>query len=135
MTAYAFIISNIILNSISAFFLILAFIQIKKKQKEKHKRLIFIAVFFSSLFLISYVCSHLIGERQPLHLVGMTKLIFYTILISHVPLAVLNVFLVPRTLYLGITQKYDKHRKLAPWAFWIWLYVSITGVFIFLLQC
>jgi putative membrane protein len=135
MTAYNFIISNIILNSISIFFLVLAFVMIKKKQKEWHKRFIFTAVFFSLLFLISYVCSHLIGERQPLHLFGLTKIIFYSILISHIPLAMLNVFLVPRTLYLGVCGAFEKHRKLAPWTFLNWIYVSITGVIIFLLQC
>jgi putative membrane protein len=91
--------------------------------------------FFSILFLISYVCSHLIGERIPLQLSGIIKIFFYTILITHVPLAIFNVFLVPRTLYLGLTGQYDKHRQLAPWAFNIWLYVSITGVIIYLLQC
>jgi putative membrane protein len=135
MSAYNFIISNIILNSISAIFLLLAFVQIKKGQKELHKRSIFTAVFFSTLFLISYVCSHLIGERSPLQLTGITKTIFYTILVSHVPLAIANVFLVPRTLYLAISGKFDQHRSLAPWTFGIWMYVSTTGVMIFLIQC
>jgi putative membrane protein len=135
MTANTFIISNIIFNSLSFLFLVLAVIQIKKKQVIWHKRFIFVATFFSILFLISYVCSHLIGERNPLQLNGITKTIFYAILITHIPLAVLNLYLVPRTIYLGLTGNNEKHRKLAPWTFGIWSYVSVTGILVFLFQC
>jgi putative membrane protein len=135
MTAQTFIIFNIIFNSFATIFLLAAIYQIKKKNNiVLHKRFIFTAVLFSILFLTSYLCSHFLVEREPLKLEGLLRTVFFVILATHTPLAVANLILIPKTIYLAITKQLDRHRKIAPWTFGIWLYVASTGIIIFLLQ-
>lgn len=135
MTAHTFIIFNIAFNSCATIFLLAAVFQIKRKNNvELHKRFIFIAVFFSVLFLTSYLCSHFLVEREPLKIEGFTRALFFIILVTHTPLAVVNLILIPRTIYFGLTKQIQRHKKIAPWTFAVWLYVAVTGIIIFLLQ-
>ena len=87
----------------------------------------------SVLFLISYVIYHANAGSKPFTKHGWIRPVYFTILISHIILAFVIVPLALRTLYLAWRERFDKHRRIAKITFPIWLYVSVTGVLIYLM--
>tara|TARA_B100001029_G_C15040061_1_gene442958 strand:- start:1261 stop:1779 length:519 start_codon:yes stop_codon:yes gene_type:complete len=123
---------NSILNSITTVLLILAFIAIKNKKIEIHKRLNLAAFSTSAMFLVTYVIYHWF-KAGPKSYEGEFKTIYFIILFSHIILAAIILPMALITLYRGWQNQIQKHQKIAKITFPLWLYVSITGVIIYLM--
>ena len=124
---------NALLNTTCTALLIAAFVQVKRGNVDAHRRLILMAVTTSVLFLISYLTYHAqIGSR---HFTGegWIRPVYFAILISHTVLAAVIVPLVIITLRRGLRMDVDRHRAIARITLPLWLYVSVTGVVIYLL--
>lgn len=124
---------NAIFNSFTTVFLITAFYFIKKKNIRMHRRFIFAAFGSTALFLITYLTYHSLAPSTSFGGEGLIKIIYYFILITHIVLAAPTVFLALLTMVRGLNMQVEKHRKIARWTMPIWLYVSITGVLVYLM--
>ena len=124
---------NASLNSVSAIFLIVGYIFIRQKKIAAHKNCMLAAFSVSVLFLISYVIYHANAGSTPFTKQGWIRPVYFTILISHIILAFLIVPLSLRTLYLAWRERFEQHRRIAKITFPVWLYVSVTGVIIYLM--
>lgn len=122
---------NAILNFSSACFLVLGFIFIKQKNIQKHKICMIAAVCTSVFFLICYLIYHYLHGSTKYPHQGWTRILYFSILISHTILATAIVPFVLRTFWLGLKRVDEKHRKISKITFPLWLYVSITGVIIY----
>jgi uncharacterized membrane protein YozB (DUF420 family) len=124
---------NAFLNSTSAIFLIVGYLFIKFGRIEAHRNCQVTAVVTSTLFLISYLTYHYYhGETAfPGH--GIVRPIYFTILITHVILAIVIVPMVLITLYRATRADFTRHRRIARWTLPLWLYVSVTGVIVYLM--
>jgi putative membrane protein len=124
---------NAALNATAAVLLVWGWVEIKRRREQAHKRLMLTAFGVSSAFLACYLLYHFkVGHVKFAGPEGVRKL-YYAILLSHVLLAVTVPVLAGVTIYLGIADRRSKHRQLARWTFPIWLYVSITGVVIYVM--
>lgn len=119
---------NALINTCVAFCLSLGFYYIKSKQIKKHRVMMFSAFALSSLFLILYVIYHSLSEPTKYGGVGILKILYYFILLSHILLSAIIVPFVLFTIYYAISNQIDKHRKLAKYTFPMWMYVAVTGV-------
>lgn len=124
---------NAMLNGTCFILLLLSFYYVKQKQYNTHRKINIIAFFLSALFLISYVVYHYLVPETPFGGAGWLKGFYYTILISHIILAAIVLPLVLWSFYYGLTDNRLKHRKIVRWSFPIWLYVTFTGVLVYLL--
>lgn len=124
---------NALLNATSAVFLVLGRIAIGRRDRETHRRWMIAAFVTSSLFLVSYLTRVMLtGTHRDPHQ-GLVHVVYLVVLSSHMVLAMLVVPLVLRTLWLARKKRFDAHRRLARWTLPIWLYVSVTGVLVYLL--
>ena len=120
-----------VLNGSTAVLLVLALIQVKNKNYSAHKKATIIAFILSSIFLVSYVISKIEHPPTPYQGEGFMRYLYFFILISHI---VLSMFVIPLalfSLYRGLTDDREKHKKISKWTFPIWLYVAITGVLVY----
>jgi putative membrane protein len=124
---------NAWINGITAVVLIAAFLAIKNKNIVLHKKLMFAAFFLSALFLILYVAYHSTSEPAIFGGTGTIKNIYYSILITHVVLAAAIIPLVLMSYSRALSEKFAGHKKIARWTLPLWLYVSITGVIVYLM--
>ena len=108
---------------------------IRRRHIEAHKRLMIAAFITSTLFLISYLYYHLVLRVGVTHFrgQGISRPIYFSILISHTFLAAVVVPFILITLYRGLKGKFARHRAIARYTFPIWMYVSVTGVVIFVM--
>jgi putative membrane protein len=121
---------NAILNSITTLLLIYAFMLIRQKDINGHKRVMLSAFGFSTLFLISYVIYHWFKAGPKLY-IGEWNTFYYAILFSHIVLAIIVIPLALISFYRGWNNQINKHRTIVKVAYPVWLYVSITGVMIY----
>ncbi len=124
---------NATLNGMTFISLLLALIAIKRKKVKLHRNLIFAALTFTGIFLGSYLLYHFTTPSTRFGGVGLIKVIYLIILISHIILAALIVPLALLTVARGLNMKVEQHRKIAKWVMPIWLYVSFTGVLIYIM--
>ena len=124
---------NATLNTISCMLLITGYVLIRQRKITAHKNCMLAAFGVSVLFLISYVIYHANAGSKPFTKHGWIRPVYFTILISHIILAFVIVPLALRTLYLAWRERFDAHRRVAKITFPIWLYVSVTGVLIYLM--
>jgi protein SCO1/2 len=125
---------NALLNAICATLLLVALGLILTKRVRGHKMVMVTALALSALFLVSYLTYHItIGGGTPFPGVGLTRLVYFTILISHVVLAVVMVPLVLLAVRRAFRKQFHRHAALARVAYPIWLYVSITGVVVYVM--
>jgi uncharacterized membrane protein YozB (DUF420 family) len=124
---------NATLNAISAVLLAVGYVLIRSRRIDAHRRVMIAAFTTSSLFLICYVIYHAqVGSvRFPRQ--GFVRPIYYGILITHVTLAATVPPLAIITLSRGLKARFDRHRAIARWTLPIWLYVSVTGVLVYVL--
>lgn len=124
---------NATLNGISAILLVIGFSLIRRRRIDAHKRVMISAFVVSSLFLVCYLVYHFkVGSvRYPTP--GIVRDIYYVILATHVLLAFTVPVLAIITLSRALRARFDKHRKIARWTLPIWLYVSVTGVIVYLM--
>lgn len=124
---------NAIINTLVTFTLIFGFWAIRvKRNKSLHQTFMLISVVLSTLFLVSYVTYHFIMPHVNSCHEGIIKYIYYFILITHIILAAIILPMVLYTLYFSAFGHYERHKKLARFTFPLWLYVSITGVLVYL---
>jgi uncharacterized membrane protein YozB (DUF420 family) len=112
---------------------VLAYRAIRRLDVERHRRLMLAAASVSAAFLVCYLTYHARVGSVRFTGQGPVRPLYFAILISHTILAAAIVPLVLRTLYLGLRRRDDRHRRIARWTFPIWLYVSVTGVVIYLM--
>ena len=124
---------NAVINSLTAILLVIGFLFIQNKNVAAHRRTMTAAFVLGSLFLVSYVLYHLSNESTAFGGEGLIRPIYYFLLISHIVLSVVVVWFVLRAVYFAYSNQIAEHKKAVRWAFPIWLYVSITGVVVYLL--
>src|SRR5436190_7440677 len=122
---------NATLNGTSAVLLVTAHTMIQRSKIAAHRALMLAAVATSSLFLISYLYYHWHVGSVRFQGHGLSRPVYFTILISHTILAATIVPLVVITLIRALRERFDKHRAIARWTYPLWLYVSVTGVVIY----
>jgi putative membrane protein len=124
---------NAIFNSFTFIFLLMALYAILQKNIALHRRFIFAAFTTTALFLISYVTYHYLAESTSYGGEGPIRYIYFFILITHILLAIIIVPLALMTVARGLNMQVEKHRKIARWTMPLWLYVSLTGVIVYLM--
>jgi len=124
---------NASLNTISFVLLISGYVCIRKGRIKAHKRLMVSAFCVSVLFFISYLTYRFLGEEKKFGGRGWIRAVYFFILITHIALALSVPVLATRTLYLALRGRFEQHRRIARITFPIWVYVSITGVLVYLL--
>ena len=124
---------NATLNGISGILLLIGYTCIRTRRIELHRKFMIAAFTASALFLVCYVIYHAQVGSVRFTRQGFVRPIYFTILITHVTLAALVLPLAIVTLSRGLAAKYQVHRKIARWTFPIWLYVSVTGVLVYVL--
>jgi putative membrane protein len=136
---------NAIINSIVSVLLVAALLAVKAKRYTQHKKLMLTAMFLSVLFLVSYICHHLLAgdtifgdldhdgilsEAEKSH-VGSARILYRLVLFTHIPLAGLILPFILFTAYRAMVGEWEKHKKLARITWPVWLYVAITGVLVY----
>ena len=124
---------NASLNATCAVLLLTAYGFIRRRRIKAHRNTMLAAAVVATLFLTSYVIYHLQVGATTFPGTGPVRTLYFAILIPHTLLAVANVPLVVITLYRGLSKRYVQHRKIARWTLPVWLYVSVTGVAIYVL--
>lgn len=124
---------NAIFNGTAFLCLIAALAAVKKKNINRHRAFTTAAMVLSVLFLVSYVAFHSMVESTSYGGEGGIRYLYFFILISHILLSAIIVPLVLFTYARGLAMKVEKHRKLAKITFPIWLYVTLTGVIVYLM--
>ena len=124
---------NATLNGTAALLLAAGYVLIRTGRQEAHKRCMLGALTASVLFLVSYVIYHANTGSRPFPGTGPVRIVYFTILITHVVLAVTIVPLALITANRGLRAHFDRHVRIARWTLPLWLYVSVTGVVIYLM--
>ena len=124
---------NATLNAIAAVLLIYGYTLIRRRRIDQHRRVMLAAFATSALFLVSYVIYHANAGSRPFTGQGPVRTVYFAILISHVILAAAILPLSLITLVRALRERFDRHRIIARWTLPIWLYVSVTGVIIYLM--
>jgi uncharacterized membrane protein YozB (DUF420 family) len=128
---------NASLNALASVLLIAGYVLIKRRQEAAHKWLMLACFAVSVVFLASYLTYHFNipggSKRFPSYPPDVVRYGYYGLLLTHVVLAATVPFLAIATIWLGLANRREAHRKLAWWTFPIWLYVSITGVVVYLM--
>ncbi len=126
---------NATLNGISGLFLVAGWLMIRSNRTRPHIVMMSCALVSSTLFLAGYVTNHILrhGLVTRFTAQGAIRLVYFTLLISHTFLAAVTAPLVICTVIPALKARYDRHRRLARWTLPIWLYVSVTGVIVYLM--
>jgi putative membrane protein len=124
---------NATLNAIAAVLLVTGYVLIRRGRIRQHRRVMLAAFTTSALFLVSYVTYHANAGSRPFAGQGPIRIVYFGILISHVILAAAILPLALITLTHGLRERFDRHVPIARWTLPIWLYVSVTGVLVYLM--
>ncbi|MEP7373810.1 MAG: DUF420 domain-containing protein [Chitinophagaceae bacterium] len=144
---HIFALFNALINSVIAVLLVLALLAVKKKKYKTHKRLMLTAMLLSILFLLSYICHHLLAgdtrfgdidhngilSEAEKTTAGSLRIIYYIILGTHIPLAGIILPFILFAAYRALIGEYSKHKKLARITWPVWFYVAVTGVIVYVL--
>lgn len=144
---HVFAAANALLNSCVAILLVAGLVAVKKRNYLLHKKLMIAAIILSLLFLVSYICHHLftgdtkygdidhngIVSEDEKTLAGSIRLVYYFILLTHIPLAGIILPFILFTAYRSLTGEYEKHKKLARITWPVWLYVAVTGIIVYIM--
>ena len=124
---------NATLNATCAILLTIGWILIKRGRLRQHRAVMIAAVCTSALFLASYLIYHAQVGSVRFRGTGVIRTVYFSVLLTHTVLAVVIVPMVLVTLSRGLSGKYDPHRRIARWTLPIWLYVSVTGVIVYVM--
>ncbi len=139
--------ANAIINSMVAVLLLAGLFTAKQKKYELHKKIMLTAISLSVFFLLSYIAHHLLAgdtkygdlnhdgivSLDEKTLAGNLRMVYYFILITHIPLAAIILPFILFTAYRALTGEYDKHKKLVRITWPVWFYVAVTGVVVYLM--
>ena len=123
---------NAALNATAAVLLVWGYTLIRRKRIQTHRKVMLAAFATSSLFLICYIVYHAQVGSVRFAKTGSIRTVYLSILATHTLLAATVPVLAVITLSRGLAARFDKHRKIARWTLPIWLYVSVTGVVVYL---
>ena len=124
---------NATLNGLAGILLVIGYVLIRRGRWQQHRAVMLCAFATSTLFLVSYVVYHAnVGSRR-FGGQGPIRIVYFSILITHVILAAAIVPLALVTLSRGLRARYDRHARIARWTLPLWLYVSVTGVVVYLM--
>lgn len=121
------------LNAISSVFLIAGFIAIRGGNWRRHRACMLAALVASGLFLAVYLVYHFNSGLARFGGEGPVRIFYFVFLIVHVVMAVVIVPLVPVTVFRALRERFDRHRRIARWTFPIWLYVTVSGVVVYVM--
>lgn len=124
---------NATLNAIAAVLLVIGYVLIRRGRIQQHRRVMLAAFCTSALFLISYLTYHANVGSRPFTGQGPIRAVYFTILITHVILAAAILPMALITLNFALRSRFDRHLRIARWTLPIWLYVSVTGVIVYLM--
>lgn len=124
---------NASLNALASVFLVVGYILIRSGRRDAHKRCMLLALTTSALFLASYVIYHANAGSVPFRGVGAIRAVYFAVLIPHVILAITILPLALLTAARGLRGDYGRHVRIARWTLPLWLYVSVTGVVVYLM--
>ena len=124
---------NAVINSLVSALLLAGLISIKRKAYLMHKRIMMTSIFFSVLFLISYICHHLLSQDTKFGGTGAIRYIYFFILSTHIVLAAFILPFILFTAYRALIAEWPAHKKIARITWPIWFYVSVTGVIVYFL--
>jgi uncharacterized membrane protein YozB (DUF420 family) len=124
---------NATLNGIAMVLLLTGYACIRRRRITAHRRTMIGAFATSVLFLISYLVYHANAGSRPFPGTGTIRTIYFVILISHIVLAAIVPLLAAVTLWLGLRGRFERHVRIARWTLPIWLYVSVTGIVVYLM--
>ena len=124
---------NATLNGLSATLLAGGYLMIRRRRKQAHRAFMLAAFATSVLFLASYVAYHAQAGSRPFQGEGWIRLVYFAILVSHIVLAAAVLPLAIVTLVRGLRERFDAHARIARYTLPIWIYVSITGVVVYLM--
>lgn len=124
---------NGVLNTITSLLLVVGYLGIKKGKQQVHKYAMLGSFLLGALFLISYVLYHASVPSTPYGGLGLYRYVYYATLISHVFLSIAVVPLVLMALYYALNGNFVRHRRIVRYAWPVWLYVSVTGVAVYLM--
>lgn len=125
--------ANAALNMLSSVFLVAGYVAVKRKRYAAHVRLMLAALGTSTLFLVSYLIYHFIHGDTKFLATGLVRPIYFFILISHILLSIVAVPLILCSFGFALAGKFRFHRAVSRFTFPVWLYVSVTGVLVFLM--
>ena len=142
---HVFALANAVINSMVALLLLAGLVTVKNKNYMLHKKIMLTAIFLSVLFLVSYIAHHLLAgdtkfgdinndgilSQEEKLSAGSARMIYYVILITHIPLAGIILPFILFTAYRALTGEYEKHRKLVRITWPVWFYVAVTGVLVY----
>ena len=124
---------NATLNAVSGMFLLVGYVFIRRRRINAHRNAMLGAFASSTIFLISYLVYHAHAGSRPFTGQGPIRYVYFAILISHVTLAAAILPMAISTLSRGLRGRYDDHKRIAKRTFPIWMYVSVTGVIVYLM--
>jgi uncharacterized membrane protein YozB (DUF420 family) len=124
---------NATLNSLATVLLIAAWVLVKRRRLVAHRNLMIAALVCSALFLTSYLIYHAQVGSVRFQGTGPVRTVYLTILLTHTVLAALVPFLVGITVWRAYRKRWDRHVRIARWTLPVWLYVSVTGVVVYLM--
>lgn len=124
---------NASLNSLSAFFLVCGFVAVRRRMWRGHMRFMLAALGSSALFFISYLVYHHYQRHTPFTGTGPIRPVYFFVLITHIVLAAAVVPMILLSFFTSLSGRLAAHRKLSRFTFPVWLYVSVTGVLVFLM--
>lgn len=121
------------INAFTALILIIAVWAIKNNKRKLHEKLMKTAIIFSGIFLVLYLAYHMTSNSTSFAGEGAIKYFYFFILISHILLSIVVIPFVLITFVRGITNDFEKHKKIAKITFPLWLYVAVSGVVVYLM--
>lgn len=124
---------NATLNSISTLLIVIGYVMIRRKRIAIHRACMLSATAVSAAFLLSYLIYHYHAGHTKFTEEGSVRYVYLTILFTHVVLATAVPFLVGLAIYHAVRNQLEQHRRIVRWALPIWLYVSVTGVVVYLM--
>ncbi len=122
-----------VLNALTALILLAGLYFIKNKQREKHEKAMTLAMISSFLFLLGYVVYHVTNADTKFLGEGWIRPVYFFLLITHIVLAAVIFPFILFTYIRAFTGQFDRHKRMARWVYWFWLYVAVTGPVLYLM--
>lgn len=130
---HVFALLNACINSVVTALLVFAFVAVRNKSYETHKKAMLAAIALSLVFLVSYIAHHIFAGETKFGGTGIIRIFYLVLLATHIVLAAFILPFILFTAYRSLSGDYAAHKKIARYTFPLWLYVAVTGVVIYLL--
>ena len=125
---------NAVLNGLATLAIVTGYVEIRQRRVLQHRASMFFAFFFTSIFLVSYLVNFTLHGETKFNRLNHWWPFYWKLLASHIVLSVIALPLILITFFLSLTGRFPMHRRIARWTFPVWLYVSVTGVIVYIMQ-